>query len=284
MARKVTRAPKLRAADLTLEQIQRGIQKIAKRITELAELMGCESLEELERDAPSLARKIDETLSQVFGSDTEEYARYRIGGLYGGTINVGYRTSDYEQIAGYRKGIEKAATTLNTAVSMLEERLEDLIAAGESVRPKAADYARKAFIVHGHDIDCRNEVELFLRKLNFDYIILNQQPNSGRTVIEKIEQHSDVGFAIILLTPDDTCQSGEEVEMRARQNVMWEYGYFVGRLNRARVCVLKKGDVKIPSDLEGIGWTSFDAIGGWHVELARELRGAGYSIDMNQVI
>jgi hypothetical protein len=114
------------------------------------------------------------------------------------------------------------------------------------------------------------------------HLILNELANAGRTLIEKIEAHSGVGFAIILLTPDDKCEIEGQLEGRARQNVIWEYGYFVGLLGRERVCVLKRDEVKIPSDLEGIGWTSFDASGKWKIELARELKSAAYSIDMNK--
>ena len=170
---------------------------------------------------------------------------------------------------------------------MLKEKLKDHEEAslgGPTIPAAAATYARKAFIVHGHDISCRDAVELFLNKLKFDYVILNQHANEGRTIIEKIEAHSEVGFAIVLLTPDDKCEIDGQLEERARQNVVWEYGYFVGRLSRRRVCVLKRENVKIPSDLEGIGWIGFDSSDQWQIGLAKELKSVGYDIDMNKVI
>ena len=284
MARSTT--PSARSAGMTPGEMVAGITKIQRRIDELDSLILETSLEELKRKSNTLKTKIEDTLSQIFGIGTEEFERYKIFSLYSGGVIVmgGRRRPDSYYIGHYLEGIKNAKARLETAIAMLKERIEDSASDDTPITSEPAAYARKAFIVHGHDLACRKDVELFLRKLDFDYVVLNEQPNSGRTVIEKIEQHSDVGFAIVLLTPDDPCQSGAENEMRARQNVMWEYGYFVGRLGRSRVCVLKKGNVKIPSDLEGIGWTGFDETGKWQVELARELRGADYSIDMNKII
>jgi hypothetical protein len=113
--------------------------------------------------------------------------------------------------------------------------------------------ARKVFIVHGHDEGARESVARFLEQLDFDPIILHEQANQGRTIIEKIEAHGDVGFAVVLLTPDDigSVQGGDPLP-RARQNVLLELGYFIGRLGRARVCALKRGDVEVPSDFGGV--------------------------------
>ncbi len=88
----------------------------------------------------------------------------------------------------------------------------------------------------------------------------------------------------MLLTPDDKCEIDGQLEERARQNVVWEYGYFVGRLSRKHVCVLKRENVKIPSDLEGIGSIGFDSSDQWQIGLAKELKSVGYDIDMNKVI
>jgi hypothetical protein len=96
--------------------------------------------------------------------------------------------------------------------------------------------ARKAFIVHGRDDGAREAVARYVEKLGFEAIILHEQANQGRTIIEKIEAHRDVGFAVVLLTPDDVGSiKGEALQPRARQNVLLELGYFVGRLGRSRV-------------------------------------------------
>jgi predicted nucleotide-binding protein len=97
----------------------------------------------------------------------------------------------------------------------------------------------------------------------------------GRTVIEKFEQCADVGFAVVLLTPDDPLTNGA---MRARQNVILELGYFIGKLGRARVCALKKGHMEIPSDIFGVLFKQADAANEWRAELVRELQAAGYKV------
>lgn len=100
-----------------------------------------------------------------------------------------------------------------------------------------------------------------------------------------MEANSDVGFAVVLLTPDDEgCKKGETPEPRARQNVLLELGYFIGKLGRDRVCAFQRGKVNIPSDFAGVVWTVMDESNGWKQELARELSAAGYTIDWNTVM
>lgn len=157
----------------------------------------------------------------------------------------------------------------------------------QSLPPQSKFFApssNKVFIVHGHDGEARETVARYLEKLGFEAIILHEQANQGRTVIEKVEANSDVGFAVVLLTPDDTgCAKGGQPEPRARQNVLLELGYFIGRLGRSRVCALKRGEVAIPSDFAGVVWESMDSAGGWKLALARELKAAGYDVNMNKV-
>jgi predicted nucleotide-binding protein len=149
---------------------------------------------------------------------------------------------------------------------------------------RAGPAARKIFIVHGHDDGVREGVARYVEKLGFEAIILHEQPSQGKTVIEKIEAHSDVGFAIVLLTPDDFgARKGEQAKDRARQNVLLELGYFVGKLGRSRVCALKRGDLDVPSDFGGVVYVAFDD-SGWREILGRELEAAGFEIDWNLVM
>lgn len=146
--------------------------------------------------------------------------------------------------------------------------------------------SNKLFIVHGHDGEARETVARFVEKIGLVAIILHEQANKGRTVIEKVEANSDVGFAIVLLTPDDVGRSvaSDELEPRARQNVLLELGYFIGQLGREKVCALKKGTLEIPSDFAGVVWENMDDAGGWKHALARELEASGQAIDWNQVM
>ena len=146
-------------------------------------------------------------------------------------------------------------------------------------------FSRKVFIVHGHDDGARETVARFLERIGLEAIILHEQANQGRTIIEKVVAHSDVGFAVVLLTPDDEgCVKGGTPEPRARQNVLLELGYFIGRLGREKVCALKRGALEIPSDFAGVVWETMDSGGGWKQALARELEAAGHNIDWNKVM
>ncbi|KVT31411.1 nucleotide-binding protein [Burkholderia ubonensis] len=139
--------------------------------------------------------------------------------------------------------------------------------------------SRRVFVVHGHDEGARETVARYLEKIDFEAVILHEQANQGRTIIEKIEAYSDVGFAVVLLTPDDEgCVKGGQPGPRARQNVLLELGFFIGRLGRDKVCALKRGDPEIPSDYLGVAWESMDA-GTWKRTLCRELDAMGFEID-----
>lgn len=144
----------------------------------------------------------------------------------------------------------------------------------------------RVFIVHGHDGESREAAARFLTRVGLDPVILHEQANRGRTIIEKVEANSDVGFAVVLLTPDDEGRAlgTDKLESRARQNVLLELGYFIARLGRENVCTLKRGDLEIPSDFAGVVWSTMDANGAWKQELAKELAAAGYEIDWNLVM
>jgi predicted nucleotide-binding protein len=145
--------------------------------------------------------------------------------------------------------------------------------------------SRKVFVAHGHDEAAREKIARFLARLEFEPVILHEQASLGRTVIEKVEAHSEVGFAVVLLTPDDEgCKKGGTPRPRARQNVVLELGFFIGRLGRTRVCALKRGEVEIPSDFEGIVYVGFDDADGWKQALGRELEAAGFEINWNKAM
>ena len=143
--------------------------------------------------------------------------------------------------------------------------------------------SRKVFLVHGHSDAVKHDVARFLEKLKLDVIILDEKPNRSRTIIEKFEQNSDVDFAIVLLTPDDTCGSGTAATKRARQNVVLELGYFFGKLGREKVCAIHVEGIDLPSDIHGVIWVPYDANGGWRLKIAREIRAAGIEVDLNRI-
>lgn len=167
------------------------------------------------------------------------------------------------------------------------------IARVESEKPIGDETAAEkrldsVFIVHGHDDATKEKVARFVEKLGFEAIILHEKVSNGMTVIEKFEKYSkEANFAIALFTPDDVAYPlGDENQKRprARQNVILEMGYFVGALGRERVCVLYKGDVELPSDILGVVYTKIDEHEAWKIGLAKELKTAGYDVDLNRLM
>jgi predicted nucleotide-binding protein len=155
-------------------------------------------------------------------------------------------------------------------------------------RPQSTAFTREVFVVHGHDGEAKESVARFLEKLELVPIILHEQPNQGRTLIEKFETSSSgVAFAVVLLTPDDLGRAANcppELHPRARQNVILELGYFVGRLSRMRVCALYKGGVELPSDFQGVVYIELDSAGAWRTKLAQEFVAAKLPIQLEGLI
>jgi hypothetical protein len=138
----------------------------------------------------------------------------------------------------------------------------------------------QVFIVHGHDDIAKLEMTAFISSLGLQPIILHQQASSGRTIIEKIEYYSNVGFGVVLYTPCDVGSKAGELtgNYRARQNVVFEHGFLIGKLSRARVTAVVKGSVETPNDISGVVYTSMDNDGQWKQQLLVELRDAGYQV------
>lgn len=231
----------------------------------------------------------EELIRRMF--TTEEYflsyrSSFSVSSSTFGQPNLGQSWKRFEQ------NLERKVNFL----SALAERL-DLIDEAPGVsdhsdarpRPPGQPQNTKIFLVHGQNEEAKAIVARFVEKCGLAPIILHEQADQGRTIIEKFEQEADVGFAIILLTPDDVgglAEPGEvpaakELKRRARQNVILELGYFIARLGRTRVCALRKGDVELPSDFNGVIYTPLGVDGAWKMKLATELKAAGYAIDLN---
>jgi predicted nucleotide-binding protein len=151
----------------------------------------------------------------------------------------------------------------------------------------AEDYSNKVFIVHGQDEILKVQVSHLIYQLGLQPVILHDQPNGGRTIVEKLEAHSNVGFAVVLLTPDDMGYSAidgaSKVRPRARQNVIMELGFFMAKITRGRVCALYVDGVDVPSDFHGVLYVKLDAHGAWKTLLARELDNAGLNPNFKNI-
>lgn len=161
--------------------------------------------------------------------------------------------------------------------------------------PKRKDdtkYTRDIFIVHGHDGELKNELARFLQKLEFNPIILHEQPDRGQSILQKLQYEGEkVGYAFILHTPDDEgrkkTSDEAQLNLRSRQNVVFEHGMFVGQFTHNRVCAIVKEGVEIPSDLSGVVYKKVSNEGGINsiaFELVAELRAADYIVDANKLL
>lgn len=175
----------------------------------------------------------------------------------------------------------------NEGKIIIKRRGYELPTSTEEVVKQAKDMDKtKVFIVHGHDELAVTSVALFIRKLNLTPIILHEQANEGKTIIEKIEAHSNVGFGIVLYTPCDVGSKKDDednLRPRARQNVVFEHGFLIGKIGRENVAaVVKDNEIEKPNDMSGIVYIDMDAHKAWEMKLAKEMKSSGYAIDMNR--
>lgn len=144
------------------------------------------------------------------------------------------------------------------------------------------EYGDKIFIVHGHDNEMKREVQLLLTRADLKDVVLHEQPDKGRTIIEKlIEESKGACYMIALLSPDDKLEDGS---LRARQNVILEIGYFLGKLGKDRIRILRKKVVEIPSDLDGILYENYDEEGNWRMKIMKEIKAVGIEINIESVV
>ncbi|WP_447971969.1 TIR domain-containing protein [Nitrospira sp. Kam-Ns4a] len=225
-------------------------------------------------------------LEKAFGRNSPNVSSVMDVGKYGAFPSTNAGEGFWENHRA--KSLVTQLTRLEGLVELLGTELQ-LRGSGAIARTEAAQPAgHRVFLVHGHDEAASHEVARFLEQLDQDVIILREQPNKGRTIIEKFEDYTNVGFAIVLLTPDDkggfVDAPGDSQRPRARQNVILELGYFLGRLGRSRVCALYVEGVEIPSDYSGVLYVKLDCGGGWRINLAKELKAAGLPVDMNKAL
>jgi predicted nucleotide-binding protein len=268
---------------MTVEEMRRGVQRLQKRLAAVeafdpATLSSSDpygTLRPLETD-------IESALLETFGNDTVEYRRFQsAASLAGWPISFTGEVSHSRKIHYVSTSRTQAIQLLTAAINLLEERIADAPAdAVPSPPPIPASFSRRIFVVHGHDNEPKEATARFLEGLGFEPVILHERPNKGRTIIQKFqEEAADVGFAVVLMSADDEMRDGLK---RARQNVVLELGFFLGKLGPSRVAAIVKGSVERPSDFDGVVYIPFD--GAWQRELASELDAAGYEVDFNKIM
>ena len=185
--------------------------------------------------------------------------------------------SDY--IEACKSGLIKSKAVFEV---YLEELKENDATPDNEVTQDNSISKSKVFVVHGHDEALKQEVARIVEKQGLEAIILSEQANHGKTIIEKFEENTDVGAAICLFTGDDygKAKDAEDDNLRARQNVVFEAGYFMGKLGRENVILIANPEIEIPSDLQGVVYTNDKS---WQIDVLKELREIGYTIDFNRV-
>lgn len=162
----------------------------------------------------------------------------------------------------------------------------------EKIKSTSTDHVdnKKVFVVYGHDINARTQLEAMLRRWELEPIILDQQISSGKTIIEKLEEHiSKVSFAIVLSTPDDVGypkNDESKKRYRVRQNVVLELGMLLSKLGRDKVAILlsQVEDMESPSDIHGLLYIPFkDNVEDAKLSLAKEMQSNGYSIKLENI-
>jgi predicted nucleotide-binding protein len=286
---------------LSAADMHSGIERITRRLDELKQLDPRSITSYRDPKIVSLETAIEQTLTAVFGPGTPRFNLYRPAfdldpapnlnivpdwiGVRGGG---GYNNVDIHELQhGIAERQQRAVAFLEQAISGLQEDIADkegrTRTEADTPPTTAPDAAsRKVFLVHGHDDAAKNEVALFLRAIELDPIILHLRPNGGRHLLTKFTEESEgAGFAVVLMTPDDQGGPTDAIAQRprSRQNVVFELGFFIGKLGPAKVAALLKGDVEKPSDFDGIAYIPFDSGGGWKQALARELHHAKVPLD-----
>lgn len=262
-----------------LERLQKLLDKIPE-------------LRRLRFDSPRIEgwrRSVRNAVADTFGNESNHIRNFERVPFFGDFIDES--GSEYQSGPEYQEdhleNLQYAVVVLESAIDEINEYWED-----ESGTSRSSDShnngqinTKEVFIVHGRDEGAREKVARFLERLGLKPVVLHEQPNEGRTIIEKFEDFAYVGFAVVLLTPDDVGKLRDnegDPKPRARQNVIFEFGYFIGQLGRKRVCALVKGDVERPSDYDGVLYIPLDDSGGWEMRLIQELKSAGYDIDANR--
>ena len=179
--------------------------------------------------------------------------------------------------------IDACIRGLKLSQELIKSYLEDPDNEPEILNEKTAIDLSKVFIVHGHDGELKEAVARLLEKQDIEPVILGEQANQGMTIIEKFEKNSDVGAAIMLFTADDLgrAKDSKEEQCRARQNVVFEAGYFMAKIGRDHTVLLANPEVELPSDLQGVVYTNTIA---WKFGILQELQAMGYYIDFNKVL
>lgn len=278
---------------------------LQKAVVELDNMVLEKSDQEIDFQLTRIKSSLADVKFSVSGDSYKELFKY---------LDEFLRWTELHLRSGKRTIIKSNIVTATEFLSNMRTRL---LAQDKIEKEKALLALNNVFIVHGRDHDPMKELKTMLLEFDLNPIVLHEQPGGSRTIVERLERHSDVGYAFVILTPDDAGALGRSfarllnalrrdffryadidansraernlrkmhslLKRRARQNVVLEFGYFIGLLGRDRVCCLLKGTVEKPSDMEGIVYVAFKrSVNEVRHMIIKELKEAGYEIRLQE--
>ena len=241
-----------------------------------------------DKNLDKVLERAEMLVKKIFGIKTEYVKKINSIDFYPSIVVSGMDRGVYhKRFEGGKKEL------LNLINVMLEDLSLGEILENSDIKTevdKIQTLSDKIFIVHGHNEEMKQSSARFLEKIDLKPIILHEQPNKGRTIIEKFSDYSDVSFAVILISADDVAYAKndkiENANFRARQNVILELGFFLGKIGRENVVVIYEDgeNIEIPSDYQGVLYVPYDKNGNWKLAIAKELKAIGYKIDGNKLL
>lgn len=284
-------------------EIEQAIKKLRTQIAATQNL-GSQEIAFDDAKVDAVQKAIRDTIREVFGSESPEYhdhSQHRI--WHGGLIYLEARSKRQEKFIA---GIPHTITMLESLISRLEDRRNGLAKSQSATKPVAKTARPEAVVtkttppaqiaeivelprrlmthrvcvIHGQNDALKNAVSDYLQKLGLEPVVLHKQPSGERNIMEKIEILPEVDYAVVLLTDDDFVQTGKSSRggKALSRNVLFELGYYIGRLGKSRVCALYKGHNKPPRDYEGISCLTISDNQVWRRLLGMELKEAGFEI------
>jgi len=235
----------------------------------------------------AIMKRADMLVRKIFGQDSE---------YINNLSEIGYSpiiwstsTSDEVFKQRFYSGKRELLNLLNV---MLEDlTLDEKIKVNPNSDSATLSQNSNVFIVHGHNEEMKQHVARIITQLGLNPIILHEQASQGKTIIEKFGHYSkDIAFAVCLLSADDIAHSKDEdstkSRFRSRQNVIFELGFFIGKISRSNVLAIHElvENFEIPSDYQGVLFIPYDSDGKWKFDLVKELKAAGIEVDANKII
>lgn len=250
------------------------LEKLKKLTVQIDEFLTC-NINPSSEEFTTWKTRTKRLLGKIYGEKSNEYKSFCNTTFTSMIFSATSDDDDWDRRACHN-ALSHIKPILNVYIEELEESVDS---SQENIqkKTKSPEY-QKVFIVHGHDGELKEKVARLLEKQGIQVIILSEQTNKGKTIIEKFETYADtVDAAICLFTADDDVADGSK---RARQNVVFETGYFYGKIGRNKTIVIAEDGVMNLSDLQGVVYVSKN---NWEADVLKELMEIGYNVDFNKL-